>query len=64
MKQWILLFLAAAAIAVVLGVVFQAAFWNQPITPQLAFLFVVVGLVIALIGRGIRSWLTTGKKRD
>ncbi len=63
MTQWILLLLAAAAIAVVLGVVFQAAFWHQPITPQLAFLFVVVGLVMALIGRGIWSWWVTGKKR-
>ena len=64
MKHWISLLLAAAVIAVVLGTVFQYAFWGQQITPQLAFLFVVVGLVMAIIGRGIWRWWVTGKKRE
>ena len=64
MKNWILLLLAAAAIAVILGVVFQVAFWNQPITPQLVILFVVVGFGLAFFGRAVWNWVTSGKKRD
>ena len=61
MHSWLAVVFGAAIIAVLLGVLFQAAFWSQPVTPELALLFLIVGFLLAL---GVRAlWARLSPRR-
>ena len=63
MKEWGALMVATLIVATILGLLFQAVFWGQPVTLELAFLFVVVSLLLVTAVRRIQRNIAAKRRQ-
>lgn len=59
MKQWAGILIGTLVVATALALLFQALFWDQPVSPELAFLFVIVSFMLVVTGRAVWNKVVT-----
>jgi len=62
MKSWTVSVVGTLVVATVLGLIFQAVFWDQPVSPELALLFVIISLLLVTAARAIWNAIVARKR--